>query len=95
MPDLAGSTVLRRVDRVVQAAVDGDLVLMSPRDFAYFGTEGAGEPVWALIDGERSLDDIVAVLESRYDSEPGVIRAETAEFVDALISVGLVEVSSS
>ncbi len=53
MPDLPGSTVLRRVDRVVQAEVDGDLVLMSPRDFAYFGTEGAGEPVWALIDGER------------------------------------------
>jgi len=91
MADLAGSAVPRRVDRVVQAEVDGDLVLMSPKDFAYFGTEGTGDPVWALIDGVRSFDGIVAELESRYEAEPGVIRAQTAEFVDALISVGLVE----
>lgn len=90
MAELAGSVVPRRADRVVQAQVDGELVLLSPKDFAYFGALGTGEPVWELIDGVRSLDAIVAELEAGYEAPPGVIRAQCAEFVDALAAAGLV-----
>ena len=90
MADVLGSSVPRRADRVVQAEVDGELVLMSPRDFAYFGTQGTGDPVWALVDGVRDVDAIVSELEERYMAEPGVIRAQTVEFLDALAAAGLV-----
>ena len=93
MADLAGSAVPRRVDRVVQAEVDGELVLLSPKDFAYFGTTGAGDPVWALIDGLRTFDEIVDALEQRFSAEPGVIRTQTSDFIDALVAAGLVDVS--
>lgn len=89
MPDLRGSAVPRRADRVVQAEVDGEVVLMSPKDFAYFGTQGTGDAVWMLIDGVRSIDAIVTELEVRYEAAPGVIRAEVAEFIDALVASGL------
>ncbi len=89
MSEIAGSAVPRRADRVVQAAVDGELVLMSPKDFAYFGTAGAGDPVWELIDGERSVDQIVAELEARFVADPGVIRTQTLSFIDALVAAGL------
>ena len=90
MSEPAGSAVPRRVDRVVQAEVDGELVLLSPKDFAYFGTAGAGDRVWELVDGRRSVDEIVADLESRFGAEPGVIRAQTVAFIDALAAAGLV-----
>lgn len=95
MSELSGSAVPRRADRVVQAAVDGELVLMSPKDFAYFGTAGSGDPVWELIDGSRSVDQIVADLESRFAAEPGVIRTQTLAFLDALQAAGLVTVSAA
>ena len=89
MREVAGSSVPRHADHVLQAEVDGDLVLMSPKDFAYFGTQSVGAEIWEAIDGERSLDDIVTELESRYDAEPGMIRAQTLEYVDALVASGL------
>ena len=91
MPDLAGRVVPRRAPRVVQAEVDGELVLMSPRDFAYFGTQGAGDAVWTLIDGQRSVDDIVGTLSSAYAADYELIRAQTLDFIDALVAVGLVD----
>lgn len=89
---LAGAQVPRRASGAVQAEVDGELILLSPKDFTYFGAQGTGAPVWELVDGERSIDTIVAELESRYEAEPGVIRTETLEYLDALVAAGLIEV---
>ena len=93
MAELDGTAVPARADRVVQAAVDGDLVLLSPKDFAYFGTTGTGDPVWALIDGTRTFDEIVDALEQRYSAAPGVIRTQASEFIDALVAAGLVDLT--
>lgn len=89
---LTGDQVPRRVTGAVQAEVDGELILLSPKDFAYFGATGTGSPVWDLVDGERSVDDIVAELEGTFEAEPGAIRKDTVEFLDALIAAGLIEV---
>ena len=77
---------------MVQAEVDGELVLMSPKDFAYFGTAGAGDAVWALVDGTRTIDELVATLESTHSADPGVIRRQTSDYLDALVAAGLVEI---
>ena len=90
--EVAGPDVLARSTGTVEAEVDGERVLLSPKDFSYFGLAGAGAPVWDLIDGEASVDAIVAALEAEFMAEPGVIRHETLEFVDALLAAGLIEV---
>jgi hypothetical protein len=75
----------------VQAEVDGEVILLSPTDFSYFGATGTGGPVWELIDGERTVGRIISDLESAYDAPSGVIRAETIEFIEALEAAGLLE----
>jgi hypothetical protein len=87
----ADSSVPTRATGAVQAEVDGELILLSPKDFSYFGAVGSGGPVWDLIDGQRSVGDIIGALEAQYTAEPGVIRAETTEFIDALQAAGLIE----
>ena len=64
VPAIDGSTVPRRVVGAVEAEVDGELVLLSPADFGYFGAEGSGAEIWALVDGEHSVDvvDFVTAL---------------------------------
>lgn len=80
----------RRVTGAVQAEVDGELTLLSPKDFSYFGAAGTGDKVWALVDDERSVGEIVAALEGEYKAEPGVIRTQTLEFLEALQAAGLI-----
>ena len=87
MPDLRVPT---RIPGSVDADVDGQRVVLSPKDFAYFGIEGSGAPVWDLIDGARTIDDIVASLEAEYEAPEGTIRTETLAFLDALVAAGLV-----
>jgi hypothetical protein len=74
----------------VEAEVDGERILLSPKDFAYFGLTGAGAPVWDLIDGNRSLEAILVELDSSFDADSAVIQAETLEFIDALAASGLI-----
>ena len=88
--DLTSDPVLVRVIGAVEAEVDGERILLSPRDFAYFGLAGAGVPVWDRIDGTRRLSEIVQALESEFAAEPGVIDRETRTFVQALAAAGLV-----
>lgn len=85
--------VLVRVVGAVEAEVDGERILLSPKDFSYFGLAGAGAPVWDKIDGTRRLSEIVAALESEFAAEPGVIDRETRAFVQALAAAGLVAVA--
>jgi hypothetical protein len=91
MPD---SRVPTRIIGSVDADVDGQRVVLSPKDFAYFGIEGSGAHVWDLIDGVRSVDDIVTALEAEFEApegdSDGVIRAETLAFLDSLVAAGLV-----
>lgn len=86
---LTGETVLARATGAVEAEVDGERILLSPRDFSYFGLTGSGSHVWDLIDGTRSIDDIVASLEAEFEAEDGLIRSDVLEFVDALVAAGL------
>jgi hypothetical protein len=74
---------------VVEAEVDGERVLMSPKDFSYFGLVETGAEVWDLLDGRRSIDDIITTLQADYDSEPEHIRADVLEFLSGLEAAGL------
>ena len=80
----------RRVTGAVQAEVDGELILLSPKDFSYFGAAGTGDKVWSLVDDQRSIGEIVAALEGEYQAEPGVIRSQTVEFLEAVEAAGLI-----
>lgn len=80
----------RRVEGAVEAEVDGERVVLSPVDFSYFGLTGAGGRVWDLIDGDRTMGEIVRTLLTEFAGDPAMIEAETLEFTDALAVAGLV-----
>lgn len=88
--DLATDPVLVRATGAVESEVDGERVLLSPKDFAFFSLAGTGVAVWDMVDGTRRFSTIVSELEQRYDAAPGLIRRETARFVQALAGAGLI-----
>ena len=91
---ISDNVVLQRAEGVIEAEVDGEQILLSPKDMSYFGLRNTGGPVWELIDGQRTAAEVVVALQQRYEGDPDEIRAQTLEFLDALVASGLVEVRS-
>lgn len=87
---IADGTVPTRAADTLEAEVDGELVLLGPSDLGFFGASGEGDRIWGLVDGSRSVGDIVATLEAAFTAPPGVIRAETLEYLEALHAADLI-----
>jgi len=58
-------------------------------DSVYVFTSVAAR-IWALIDGERDVDSIVAAICSEYDAEPAVARADLEELLASLEGAALI-----
>lgn len=89
---IADNAVPRRAEGALEAQVDGDLVLLGPVDLGFFGTAGEGDHIWRLLDGTRNVGELVTSLEGSFDAPPGVVRAETIEYLAALRAAGLITV---
>ena len=83
------SLPIRRHPDAVEAEVDGQRVVMSPRDFGYFGLEGTGAAVWDRLAEPMMLDELVTELAGTYETEPDTVRADVDEFLSALEAAGL------
>ncbi len=86
---MESTRVPMRADGVLEADVDGQRILMSPSGFTYFGLVETGAPIWDLIDGQRSVDDLVVELLERYEGDPARIRTEVDAFLSGLDAAGL------
>lgn len=85
------SRVLVRSGDVLEATVDGDRVLMSGRDFAYFGLVATGAAVWDRIDGRTSLGDLVRALAAEFAADEAQVGRDVVDFVSALDAAGLLQ----
>lgn len=88
---IRGNDVPQRVEGTIEATVDGDIVVLSPKDYMYFGMDGSGVNIWEWIDGQRSVDDIVIGLIEQFQGDPDVIRADTLAYIESLVAAGLVQ----
>jgi hypothetical protein len=65
MPNL--DDVLCPAPGVVSRESDGELVVVLPEQGKYIVLNGTGADVFQSVDGQRSLEEIAAILSERYD----------------------------
>jgi hypothetical protein len=58
-------------------------------DSVYVFTSVAAR-IWALIDGERDVDSIVATICNEYDADPNVVRADLEELLGSIEGAELI-----
>ncbi len=83
-----GDRIPVRHPDALEAEVDGQRVLMSPKDYAYFGLVDTGALVWDRIDGETSLDELVIALAAEFGADAEQVRDDVDDFVSALDAAG-------
>ena len=74
----------RRRERVLVERIEEETVLLDLDSGLYFALNEVGARVWELCDGDRSLDDIVAVVTSEYDVDTNTARADVTELLEQL-----------
>ena len=75
---------LVRSDEPLTALVDGETVMLSPSEGAYFALDSVGTRIWELLEQPRTIDELCETLCSEYDVELEPCRHDVAELVDQL-----------
>ena len=75
---------------VLREEFDDWAVLFNPDTADAVGTNPVGVAVWKLMDGKRTLEDIVSKIKGSFEDMPDAAFQEIAAFVDRLAENGFV-----
>lgn len=82
--------IARRADRLVETAIDDEIVVMDIDTGDFFSLAGTARSIWQLIDGTRDQPALVAALAQSYGCAPDALTGDVARFVEELAAANLV-----
>lgn len=69
-------------------------VLLNVDSGEYFQVDDVGLAVWEQVDGWKTAGEIVEALAARYDADEGVLAEDAIEFLEELMTRGLISVGA-
>jgi hypothetical protein len=78
-------------EAVITRELDGETILLNLDTGIYFGLDKVGTDVWRAIRAAGTLGDALDRVQSEYDVEPAVLRADFLRLVDELFAKGLLQ----
>ena len=82
--------ILSRSPKTAWRVIEGEAVILSLDTKAFRGLNPVGSRVWELIDGRRSVDEIVEVVVREFDVTHEQAARDVQAFVRELLDKGLV-----
>lgn len=74
--------------------LDGECIILNPEDLTVTKLNEVGGYCWSLLKEEQTLDSMKEALLTRYNQSPELVVQDLDEFLQELISCGLVEYAS-
>ncbi len=84
------NSIITRNEKPVAVEVDRTVVMMSLDQGMYFGLEGTGPKIWALLDRPRSVTQLCEELMKEFDIDADSCRREVCGFLEELRRAELV-----
>lgn len=85
-------TIVSRSEEPVAVEVDRTVVMMSIEQAMYFGLEGTGPRIWALLEQPRSVNYLCDALMSEFEVGEEDCRREVIDFLEELRRAQLIRV---
>jgi hypothetical protein len=85
--------ILARSAATAWRVIDGEAVILSLDTKVLRGLNAVGSRVWELIDGRRSVDEIVDAIAREFDADRITVARDVGAFVATLRERGLVTVA--
>ena len=76
---------------VVVRDLDGEAVVLDLATGTYFGLNDVGTRIWQLVVQQRTLAEVVEVLEREFDAPVDRLEADLRGFVGRLVAKGLLQ----
>ena len=79
-------------DGVLVRELSGESVLLNLNSETYFGLDGVGTRMWAVLATSPSMEAAFDILLAEYEVEPERLRADLHTFIQKLVELGLLNV---
>ena len=97
MSDLVAlQTICAPSDDIVAREIEGEIVIVplvagiGDADDELYTLNESGQAIWRLLDGQRTLDQVVGALAETFDSPRADMEKDVVGFVDELVRRGIV-----
>lgn len=91
LQELTSATVVQAMPGNAAADMNGETIVLAAESGQYFGLEGIGADIWALIQQPIAMEAICKNILSEYDVAPDKCRADVDLFLRELLEIGIVE----
>jgi Coenzyme PQQ synthesis protein D (PqqD) len=92
VPELSPETIVARRPEPLTAEVHDELVMLDPRQSAYFGLDRIGKRVWELLERPQSVNQLCGDLKDEFDVTFEDCRADVLALLEQLREAELLEV---
>ena len=82
--------ILAKAPATAWRVIEGEAVILSLETKVLRGLNPVGSRVWELIDGQRSVEEIVGVIVEEFDVAPQEAARDVRGFVQEILDRGLV-----
>ncbi|MEW6382170.1 MAG: PqqD family protein [bacterium] len=69
--------------------IDGQAVIMTLGDNTLHTLNGVGSRIWELCTGQKTIGEIIGVIQSEYSASPESIRSDCEIFIQELCTKGI------
>lgn len=78
---------------VAAKVIDGEAIIMNLSNGLYFSMDRVGSAVWELVEAGLNVEEMISILDARYDGAGEAIRGDVHRLVAELLSEELVLVT--
>ena len=71
--------------------MEGEVILIDPDEGELLRLSPVGAAIWEALDGERTIESIIACIQENFEAEPKRIQRDVFAFLKQLRSQGLIE----
>ena len=86
--------MLARNASVLWRELDGEAILLDPQAGCSYNLNPVGTLIWKLLDGQHSVEDIVAAICETFEVEPEQASQDVQRLLDELLTNMLINISS-
>ena len=93
MPSANFEDIPKRAENIQWREFGTDGILLDLTSGDYFEINEVGLMIWTLVDGQKTIAEIIEALARYFDAEVADLVEETREFLTELITKGLITVA--
>ena len=82
---LSNQTILQRNPEIISSKIDDEIVMMSIEEGKYFGLDPIGSIIWDLLEKPRSLEEIIPLLQEKFDVSDDQCQEDCSTFILEMI----------